>query len=76
MAMYAGADIDGAARELVARYGRRADKFAADWARELGRAGKIPDESRALLVLTAVEKLLARPAARPDPATISSCGHG
>lgn len=54
------ADIERAANELVARYGREAGKFAEDWARELRDAGRIPDQSRALLVLSAVERLLDR----------------
>ncbi|MBW7851911.1 MAG: hypothetical protein H3C38_15570 [Rhodospirillales bacterium] len=53
-------DVERAADELIARYGRDASRFAEDWARELGEAGLIPDESRALLVLSAVERRLGR----------------
>lgn len=53
-------DVERAADELIARYGRDASRFAEDWARELGEAGLTPDESRALLVLGAVERRLGR----------------
>lgn len=56
-------DVERAAEELIALYGRDASRFAEDWARELGEAGLIPDESRALLVLSAVERRLGRGAA-------------
>lgn len=56
--MAALAEIEKAARELVARYGDEAVGFARAWAESLAREGMVREEAVALRVMTAAERLL------------------
>ncbi len=56
--MTVAAEIDRAAKELVDRYGKEAVGFARQWAENLARNGMVREESVALRVMTAAERLL------------------